>query len=57
MKVQELKNYGRSYAETMPNLPQSVDKLIKKVSSKVIRAHVGFLGSLRLLSRVGSLRR
>ena len=49
MKVQELKNFGRSYAETMPHLPPSVDKLIKKASSKVIRAHVGLLGSLRLL--------
>jgi hypothetical protein len=33
MKVQEMKNYGRSYAETMVNLPQPVQKLIKKASS------------------------
>ena len=49
MKVQELKNYGKSYAETMPDLPQPVQKLIKKASSRVVRAHLGILGSLRLL--------
>jgi len=46
MKVQELKNYGRSYAETMLNLPKLVDKGIKKASSRVVRAHLGILGSL-----------
>ena len=49
MRVQELKNYGRSYAETMPNLPKPVEKLIKKASSRVVRTHLGILGSLRLL--------
>ena len=49
MKVQELKNYGRSYAETMPSLPRPVEKQIKKASSRVVRAHLGILGSLRLL--------
>ncbi len=49
MKIQELKNYGRSYAETMPNLPQPVRKLIKKASSAVVREHLGTLRSLRLL--------
>jgi len=49
MRVQELKNYGRSYAETMPNLPKPVEKLIKKASSRVVRTHLGILGSIRLL--------
>jgi len=49
MKVQEMKNYGRSYAETMLNFPQPVQKLIKKVSSEVVRRHLGLFGSLHLL--------
>ena len=49
MKVQEMKNYGRSYAETMLNLPQPVQNLIKKASSEVVRRHLGLFGSLRLL--------
>ena len=49
MKVEELKAYGKSYAETIPNLPPPVQRLIKKASSRVVRAHLGILGSLRLL--------
>ncbi len=53
MKVEDLKNYGRSYAETMPHLPKQVDKLIKKASFRVVRKHLGMIGSLRLLMRTG----
>ena len=49
MKVEELKNYGRPYSETMVKLPQPVQRRIKKESSSVVRRHLGFLGSLRLL--------
>jgi hypothetical protein len=49
MKVEELKNYGRSYADTMPHLPPAVQKGIRKASSRVVRRHMGLLGSLRLL--------
>jgi len=49
MKVEELKNYGRPYSETMVKLPQPVQKRIKKESSNVVRRHLGLLGSLRLL--------
>lgn len=57
MKVQELKNYGRSYAETMPNLPKPVQKMIKKASFRVVRKHLGVLGSLRLLILAGRERK
>ena len=49
MRVEELKNYGRPYSETMVKLPQPVQRRIKKESSNVVRRHLGFLGSLRLL--------
>jgi len=49
MKVQEMKNYGRSYAETMLNLPRPVQKLIKKASSDVVKRHLGLFGSLRFM--------
>ncbi|MFH1675369.1 MAG: L-2-amino-thiazoline-4-carboxylic acid hydrolase [Pseudomonadota bacterium] len=49
MKIEELKNYGKSYAETMPHLPPAVQKLIKKASFGVVRKHMGLFGSLRFL--------
>ena len=49
MRVEELKNYGKPYSETMVNLPRPVQNLIKKESSRVVRRHLGLLGSLRLL--------
>jgi hypothetical protein len=49
MKVEELKNYGRPYSETMVRLPQPVQRRIKKESFRVVRQHLGFLGNLRLM--------
>jgi hypothetical protein len=49
MNVESLKNYGRSYSETLTPLPDAVQKRIRSEAAKVIRKHVGLLGLLRFL--------
>ena len=49
MKVEELKNYGKAYTQTLKENSRPIQKLIKKEASPVVRRHLGLLGSLRLL--------
>jgi hypothetical protein len=49
MNAESLKNYGRSYSETMLALPGSVRKRILSAGAKVFRKHLGLFGLLRLL--------
>ena len=49
MRVEDLKNYGRPYSETLAEIPRPVEKLMKKEASKVVRGHLGLLGALHLL--------
>lgn len=53
MYVEELKNYGRPFSETMTALPEDFQREIRSVASRVIRKRLGLLGLLRvaLLSR------
>jgi hypothetical protein len=53
MHVEDLKNYGRPFSDTMTTLPDAVRKRIRGAASRVIRKHLGLLGLLRfaLLSR------
>ena len=49
MRVEDLKNYGRPYSETLAEIPRPVEKLMKKEAYKVVRGHLGLMGTLRLL--------
>ena len=49
MKVEELKNYGKAYSDTMAENSQALKKLFNKEGTKAVRRHLGLLGSLRLL--------
>jgi hypothetical protein len=49
MRVEDLKNYGRPYSETLAEIPRRIEKLMKKEASKVVRGHLGLIGTLRLL--------
>ena len=49
MKVEELKNYGKPYSETMAENSRSLKKLFNKEGAKIIRRHLGILNSLRLM--------
>lgn len=49
MRVEDLKNYGRPYSETLAEIPRPVEKLIKRESYKVVRGHLGLMGTLYLL--------
>jgi len=49
MRVEELKNYGRPYSETLTETLGSLKKLMNKEASVTVRQHLGLLGSLRLM--------
>ena len=49
MKVEELKNYGKAYSETIAENSRELKKLLNKEGIKVVRQHLGILGSLRLM--------
>jgi len=49
MKVEELKNYGKAYSETMAENSRALKKLFNKEGFRAVRQHLGLLGSLRLL--------
>lgn len=49
MRVQDLKNYGRSHPEVMPTIPPDLMKKMKDVSMKTLRGHLGLLGVARFL--------
>ena len=49
MRVEELKHYGRPYSETMTEISVLLNRLINKEGVKIVRRHLGLLGSLRLL--------
>ena len=49
MRVEDLKNYGRPYSETLAEIPRPIEKFMKKEASKVVRGHLGLMGTLRLL--------
>ena len=49
MNVENLKNYGRPFSETMPTLPDSVKRLARSQGAKVIRKEMGLLSLLRVL--------
>lgn len=49
MRVEELKNYGKAYTQTLEENSRPIQKLIKKEAFGVVRQHLGLLGSLRLL--------
>ena len=49
MRVEELKNYGKAYSDTMAENSRAMKKLFNKEGSHAIGRHLGVLGSLRLL--------
>jgi hypothetical protein len=49
MKVENLKNYRRPFTETIPALPDPVERLARSRGAKVIRNEMGLLGLLRVL--------
>ena len=49
MRVEDLKNYGRPFSETLAEIPRPIDRLIKREAFKVVIRHLGLLGALRLL--------
>jgi len=49
VNVENLKNYGRPFSDTMTTLPAAVQNMIRRESAKVIRSHLGVVGLLRLL--------
>ena len=57
MRVQDLKNYGRSYPEAIPTMPPGLMKKMKDVSMKTLRRHLGLLGMARFLLALWGERR
>lgn len=49
MSVENLKNYGRPFSDTMTTLPAAVQSKIRREGAAVIRSHLGLAGLLRLL--------
>lgn len=57
MKVEDLKYYGKPYSETMAENSRALKKLLSKEGAKIIRRHLGILGSLRLMLLAGRERK
>lgn len=49
MKAEELRNYGKPYSETIAENSRELKRLFNKEGAKVVRQHLGILGSLRLM--------
>jgi hypothetical protein len=52
MKVEELKNYGKSFAEVLSEIPLEVTKQMKKTMLGELRRGVGIIGMARLMWKV-----
>ncbi|MDY6974453.1 MAG: L-2-amino-thiazoline-4-carboxylic acid hydrolase [Thermodesulfobacteriota bacterium] len=49
MKVEELKNYGKAYSDTMAENSRVLKKLFNKEGLRAVWRHLGLVGSLRVL--------
>ena len=52
MKVDELKNYGKSLAEVLSDIPSEATKQMKKTMLAELRGGVGIIGMARLMWKV-----
>jgi hypothetical protein len=54
MKIEEIKNYGKAYTQTMEENALEIGKLFKQEAPKIIRKHLGLFNTLRLLLLAGA---